>query len=129
MITIADAATATVFTFDITRALRVASRLGAGTVRINSASATNTQTPFGGMKQSGYGQESRHSSLEEYLQQKTIHINLNIPKRSWGEYIYALAMNEILHILSTSSSYFSAHVRRIIVTEQILGSIAVRACL
>lgn len=72
----------TVFTTDITRALRVAGRLEAGTVGINSAFATNPQTPFGGVKQSGYGRESGHEGLKGYLQQKTIHINMNMPQRS-----------------------------------------------
>lgn len=79
---IANKTTATVFTTDITRALRVAGRLEAGTVGINAAFATNVQTPFGGVKQSGYGRESGHEGLKGYLQQKTIHINMNMPKRS-----------------------------------------------
>ena len=70
---------ATVYTSDIGRALRVASKIEAGTVGINSAFATAPQTPFGGFKQSGYGRESGPQALKEYVQPKTIHINMNVP--------------------------------------------------
>lgn len=39
---------ATVYTSDVARALRVAGKLEAGTVGINSAFVTSPQTPFGG---------------------------------------------------------------------------------
>ena len=70
----------TVYTSDIGRALRVASQLEAGTCGINSAFATNPQTPFGGAKQSGQGRESGVEGLKGYLQPKTIHINMNTPR-------------------------------------------------
>lgn len=71
----------TIYTSDVARALRVASKLEAGTVGINSAFSTSPQTPFGGFKQSGYGRESGPEGLKEYLQPKTIHINMNVPSR------------------------------------------------
>ncbi|CAK1355356.1 unnamed protein product [Cercospora beticola] len=71
----------TVYTSDVARALRVAGKLEAGTVGINSAFNTSPQTPFGGYKQSGYGRESGPEGLKEYLQPKTIHINMNVPKK------------------------------------------------
>jgi aldehyde dehydrogenase (NAD+) len=62
--------------------MRIASKLEAGTVGVNSAFATNVQTPFGGFKQSGIGRESGKEALNEYVQPKTIHINLNLkPKQ------------------------------------------------
>lgn len=67
-----------VYTSDIARAMRVAGKIEAGTVGINSAFATSQQTPFGGFKQSGYGRESGVEGLKQYLQPKTIHINMNI---------------------------------------------------
>lgn len=72
---------ATVYTSDIARALRVAGKIEAGTVGINSAFNTSPQTPFGGHKQSGYGRESGIEGIKEYLQPKTIHINMNAPAK------------------------------------------------
>lgn len=69
------------YTSDIARALRVANQIEAGSVGINSAFATNIQTPFGGWKQSGIGRESGHNALKMYLQAKTIHINMAMPKK------------------------------------------------
>ncbi|KAK5110014.1 hypothetical protein LTR62_006381 [Meristemomyces frigidus] len=43
---------------DIGRALRVAGKIEAGTVGINSAFNTSVQTPFGGFKQSGIGKST-----------------------------------------------------------------------
>ncbi|KAK5123545.1 hypothetical protein LTR85_002583 [Meristemomyces frigidus] len=71
----------TVYTSDIARALRVAGKIEAGTVGINAAFSTSPQTPFGGFKQSGYGRESGAEGLKEYLQPKTIHINMNVPAK------------------------------------------------
>ncbi|KAF2171573.1 hypothetical protein M409DRAFT_50987 [Zasmidium cellare ATCC 36951] len=71
----------TVYTNDIARALRVAGKIEAGTVGINSAFNTSPQTPFGGFKQSGYGRESGPEGLKEYVQPKTIHINMNVGKK------------------------------------------------
>ncbi|KAK0857495.1 hypothetical protein LTS02_010149 [Friedmanniomyces endolithicus] len=68
----------TVYTNDIARALRVAGKIEAGTVGINSAFNTSVQTPFGGFKQSGIGRESGREALNEYVQPKTIHINMNL---------------------------------------------------
>ena len=69
----------TIYTSDIARALRVAGQIEAGTVGINSAFSTSPQTPFGGFKQSGYGRESGVEGIKNYLQPKTIHINMNAP--------------------------------------------------
>ncbi len=70
---------ATVYTSDIARALRVAGKIEAGTVGINSAFNTSPQTPFGGFKQSGIGRESGPEGIKAYVQPKTIHINMNVP--------------------------------------------------
>ncbi|WPH02705.1 Hypothetical protein R9X50_00557200 [Acrodontium crateriforme] len=69
----------TIFTSNTARALRVASQIEAGTVGINSSFMTSTATTFGGYKQSGYGRESGPEGSKEYLQPKTIHINMNMP--------------------------------------------------
>lgn len=67
-----------VYTGDIARAMRVAGKLEAGTVAINSAFMVSQQTPFGGFKQSGYGREGGRDGLRAYLQPKTIHVNMNV---------------------------------------------------
>jgi aldehyde dehydrogenase (NAD+) len=72
---------ATIFTNDITRALRVSGKIQSGTVSINSAFFPSPVTPFGGFKQSGYGRESGWDGLRQYLQAKTVHINMNMPKK------------------------------------------------
>lgn len=70
---------ATIYTGDIARALRIAGRIEAGTVGINSAFNTSPQTPFGGYKESGIGRESGVAGLHAYLQPKTIHVNMKAP--------------------------------------------------
>jgi len=54
------------------RAVRVASKLRAGSVRINGA-GMNYGSPFGGYKQSGNGREGGMMGLEEYLETKSLH--------------------------------------------------------
>jgi aldehyde dehydrogenase (NAD+) len=62
-----------VFTNDITRALRIAKELEAGTVAVNSAAPTVSLTmPFGGWKQSGNGVECGAEGFEHWTQIKTI---------------------------------------------------------
>ncbi|KAK7883718.1 hypothetical protein LTR67_011007 [Exophiala xenobiotica] len=69
------------FTSDIPRALRVASKIEAGNVGINQAYKTSPQTPFGGVKQSGYGREGGYEGLKGYLHAKTITINMEVAKK------------------------------------------------
>ncbi|WP_072391522.1 aldehyde dehydrogenase family protein [Hyphomicrobium sp. CS1GBMeth3] len=56
---------------DIERARRVARRIRAGNVNLNSA-MNERRAPFGGMKQSGNGREWGRFGLEEYLEVKAI---------------------------------------------------------
>jgi len=72
---------AAIYTSDVSRALRVASAVEAGTVAVNSSFGPSIQTPFGGIKESGYGRESGMEGLKGYVNIKTIHVNLNTPKR------------------------------------------------
>lgn len=46
-----------VFTKDISKALRFAERIEAGTVFINTYNKTDVAAPFGGFKQSGFGKD------------------------------------------------------------------------
>lgn len=66
-----------VWTRDLMRAHRVAARLQAGTVWVNTYRNTLPQSPFGGMKRSGIGRESGSEMIREYLQPKSVWIDLN----------------------------------------------------
>ena len=65
---------ASVWTDDLSRALRVSDALHAGTVSVNNVDALSVQTPFGGMKQSGFGRDLSLHSLDKYTALKTIWI-------------------------------------------------------
>ncbi|MCV6584966.1 MAG: aldehyde dehydrogenase [Marinibacterium sp.] len=62
---------ASVWTDDLSRACRVSDRLMAGTVSVNTVDALSAQTPFGGMKQSGFGRDLSLHSFEKYTALKT----------------------------------------------------------
>lgn len=68
-----------VWTTDIGRALRMSERLEAGTVWINSYRAVSYMAPFGGVKRSGIGRESGQAALDEYLETKTVWIDMGAP--------------------------------------------------
>uniref|UniRef100_A0A0B7KJ19 aldehyde dehydrogenase (NAD(+)) n=1 Tax=Bionectria ochroleuca TaxID=29856 RepID=A0A0B7KJ19_BIOOC len=66
---------ACLYTENISRALRVASKIESGTVAVNSAFLPSPSTAFSGFKQSGNGgRESSKYALHDYLQRNTIHI-------------------------------------------------------
>ena len=69
--------TASVFTRDITRGRRIAEQLDAGTVMINEVVYTHAvaQTPWGGVKQSGYGRTHGRLGLLELVSAQHIHAN------------------------------------------------------
>jgi len=73
--------TASVFTGDIDRGKRVAEQIDAGTVMINEVVYTHAvaQTPWGGVKQSGYGRTHGTLGLLELVSAQHIHVNA-IPK-------------------------------------------------
>lgn len=62
---------ASVFTDDIHRAHRVARRLRAGTVSVNTVDALDVTTPFGGVGQSGVGRDLSLHALANYTTLKT----------------------------------------------------------
>ncbi|MDB5445361.1 MAG: succinate-semialdehyde dehydrogenase/glutarate-semialdehyde dehydrogenase, partial [Phenylobacterium sp.] len=61
------------YTENLHRAWRVAERLEAGMVALNTGSIAMEVAPFGGVKQSGLGREGGHEGLEEYLETKAFH--------------------------------------------------------
>ncbi|BGP39807.1 hypothetical protein JCM10450v2_003779 [Rhodotorula kratochvilovae] len=70
---------AAVFSRDVSRSLRIANKLKAGTVWINCYNQLNTQVPFGGYKQSGIGRELSADAILNYTAVKAIHVNLSQP--------------------------------------------------
>ncbi|MFT3966000.1 MAG: NAD-dependent succinate-semialdehyde dehydrogenase [Sphingobium sp.] len=62
------------YTENIHRAFRVAERLEAGMVALNTGSVAMEMAPFGGIKMSGLGREGGRAGLEEYLEPKAFHI-------------------------------------------------------
>lgn len=62
---------ASVWTTDFSRAHRVADRLVAGTVSVNTVDALGLTTPFGGFGQSGFGRDLSRHALENYTDWKT----------------------------------------------------------
>ena len=57
---------------DVTRVRRMAERLQAGTVGVNCWGETDAASPFGGIKQSGYGREMGRDALALYSQTKSV---------------------------------------------------------
>jgi 5-carboxymethyl-2-hydroxymuconic-semialdehyde dehydrogenase len=61
-----------VWTADVGRALRVADRLDAGMVWVNSENVRHLPTPFGGMKASGIGRDGGDYSFDFYMETKNV---------------------------------------------------------
>jgi len=69
---------ASIFTANAKRALRGARMLRAGTVTVNSYGEGDITTPFGGMKQSGFGgRDNGLHAHDQYTQLKTIWLDLS----------------------------------------------------
>jgi len=65
-----------VWTQNISRALRMADRLDAGQVYVNTWMAAAIETPFGGNKSSGYGREKGVEALRHYTETKCVVVQL-----------------------------------------------------
>lgn len=63
-------------TGDLGRALRLADRIKAGTVWLNTWHKYHPNAPFGGYKMSGFGREQGAEALQSYSQYKTVWANL-----------------------------------------------------
>ncbi len=74
---------AAVWTRDIFRAFRAVKALRAGIVWVNHMQPTYVEAPWGGYKQSGFGRELGPWGIEEYLETKQVHINLNEQPIGW----------------------------------------------
>ncbi|MGU9951048.1 MAG: aldehyde dehydrogenase family protein [Gammaproteobacteria bacterium WSBS_2016_MAG_OTU1] len=65
-----------VFTRDMSRALRLAKRLEAGTIYINEYFTGEMASPFGGVKKSGIGRERGLETIANYTRVKNVVINI-----------------------------------------------------
>lgn len=74
---------AAVWSRDIFKALRMVKALRAGIVWVNHMQPTYVEAPWGGYKQSGFGRELGPWGIEEYLETKQVHINLNEQPIGW----------------------------------------------
>jgi betaine-aldehyde dehydrogenase len=64
-----------IWTRDGARALRVARAVEAGVLSVNSNSSVRVSTPFGGMKQSGFGRELGMHALDGYSEVKNVFLS------------------------------------------------------
>jgi len=67
------------WTADVARGRRLASRIEAGAVFVNGMVASDARLPFGGVKRSGYGRELSEYGLHEFMNVQTVWVG---PQRS-----------------------------------------------
>ena len=82
--------TASIFTTDIARGRELAEQIEAGTVMVNEVVYTHAlaQTPWGGVKQSGYGRTHGRLGLLEMVTPQHVHVNSlpSVPDVWWFRY-------------------------------------------
>ena len=66
-----------IWTRSIGRAHRVAARIRAGTIWINSYRVASYAVPFGGYRMSGYGRENGIDAIRDYTQVKSVWVELS----------------------------------------------------
>ena len=64
-----------VFTRDIARGKRIASRIDTGMVFVNHPTWTTPDLPFGGIKNSGYGRELSSMGIQEFVNKKLVRVD------------------------------------------------------
>jgi phenylacetaldehyde dehydrogenase len=65
-----------VWTKDISKAIKTAEMVRAGTVWVNTYHVYDAALPFGGYKESGWGREMGHQVLSNYLESKSVVVGL-----------------------------------------------------
>lgn len=61
-----------IYTRDLGHAHRLAARIDAGTIWVNTQLSPDPAIPFGGFKQSGWGRENGEAVFEHYLESKSV---------------------------------------------------------
>ena len=74
---------AAVWSRDIFKCLRMVKALRAGIVWVNTMQPCYVESPWGGYKQSGQGRELSLHGIDEFLETKQVHINLNESPIGW----------------------------------------------
>ncbi|WP_062348335.1 NAD-dependent succinate-semialdehyde dehydrogenase [Novosphingobium sp. CCH12-A3] len=64
-----------VFTGDVARGKRVASRIDTGMMFVNHPTWTTPDLPFGGVKDSGYGRELSNMGIQEFVNKKLVRVD------------------------------------------------------
>jgi acyl-CoA reductase-like NAD-dependent aldehyde dehydrogenase len=67
---------AAIWTNDVKKALTTARALRSGIVWINDTQPAPTEMPWGGYKQSGIGRELGKEGVEDFLERKSVYVNL-----------------------------------------------------
>lgn len=75
-----------IWTRDLSRAHRMAAKIEAGSVWVNTYKVTSHQAPFGGYRASGVGREGGLEAVHDYLETKTVWLNLS------GEFPYGFPL-------------------------------------
>ena len=68
---------AAVWTRDVSKALKAARAIRAGTVWVNAYNLFDAALPFGGFKESGFGREMGSAGLDHYTEVKTVWVDLS----------------------------------------------------
>jgi acyl-CoA reductase-like NAD-dependent aldehyde dehydrogenase len=68
---------AAVWTRDVSKALKAARAIRAGTVWVNAYNLFDAALPFGGFKESGFGREMGSVGLDNYTEVKTVWVDLS----------------------------------------------------
>jgi len=72
-----------VWTRDLFKAFRTIKAMRAGIIWVNHMQLTYVEAPWGGYKQSGFGRELGPWGIDEYLENKQVHNNLNEQPIGW----------------------------------------------
>ena len=67
------------YTRDLGRAWRIAERIEAGIVGVNTGLISTELAPFGGVKASGLGREGSRHGIEDYVELKYVCLDLGTP--------------------------------------------------